>query len=61
VGAFHAIRQAGGIAMDLTRHRLALEHAVATLGPARLIVRPAGTRIWLTDGTTPVDANPEED
>jgi membrane protease subunit HflK len=58
---FHTVRQAGGIAMDLTRHRLTLEHTINTLGPARLIVRPAGIRIWLTDGTTSVDTIPPDE
>ncbi|HJN74865.1 MAG TPA: EamA family transporter [Myxococcota bacterium] len=51
---FEAISRGGSPSDRLTRERLAIEHAEATLAPAKLLVVPRDLRLWMGD----VEASP---
>jgi len=57
---FRAISEGGSSAPGLTRTRMVWESLEFHLKPARLVLAPAGTRIWWGDneGTMPVDIQP---
>ena len=46
---FEALAEGGSTSDSLTRERVALEHAEATLGPSKLLIVPEGLRLWMGD------------